>query len=477
MADFNSDGHLDLLWKNGTTGVAWVWFYDGTQVMSASYLFTSDPDWKVVVLTDLDADGKTDVVLRDRVSGDVYAWYFNGITFVSQAFLFNLDPALDILGAADFNGDGERDVVFYDPATQLGWVTYGPGFPNVELLFGVGDPLYQPVRIADYNGDGRPDVVVRGTVSGISIVWYFADRAYLGGAGLYYADPEWQHSPVAEAYQKSTRDGPVRALPPGFVAPNPRVVSAAEAAAARPEVRRTPRGQAPITPAERVGPTPPGPPLPAGGKRRAKSFVGSSGFAIFHIHADHLNTPRLITRPSDLKAVWRWDNIDPFGANAPNENPSGAGVFMFNLRFPGQYYDAETGKHYNYYRDYDPAIGRYIQSDPIGLGGGLNTYGYVAARPLSAIDPLGLVSCTGKWVRQGWNPNLPRGLHLCTCYFLCMPCEGSVAWSGIKENLPSTSGRMVYVTGGSSKDGDPEYGNQCLCNGKPGPETGCKPCK
>jgi len=61
-----------------------------------------------------------------------------------------------------------------------------------------------------------------------------------------------------------------------------------------------------------------------------------------------------------------------------------------DVRLPGQYYDAETGLHYNYFRDYDPSTGRYIESDPIGLLGGLNTYSYVKGNPIVFIDPLGL---------------------------------------------------------------------------------------
>ncbi len=117
--------------------------------------------------------------------------------------------------------------------------------------------------------------------------------------------------------------------------------------------------------------------------------------ALYFIHPDHLNSPRVITNQAQ-QVVWRWDNDDPFGANMANQNPSGLGNFTCNLRFPWQYFDRETSNHYNYFRDYSPEIGRYIQSDPIGLSGGINPYLYADANPISKNDPLGLATymCT-----------------------------------------------------------------------------------
>ena len=88
--------------------------------------------------------------------------------------------------------------------------------------------------------------------------------------------------------------------------------------------------------------------------------------------------------------VWRWDQADPFGMAAANENPQALGAFNSNQRFPGQLYDKETNLHYNWHRDYDPQLGRYVQSDPIGLQGGVNTFVYVGGNAISAFDRRGL---------------------------------------------------------------------------------------
>ena len=117
--------------------------------------------------------------------------------------------------------------------------------------------------------------------------------------------------------------------------------------------------------------------------------VGSLDSAVHFIHVDHLNTPRAIYNDQQQLA-WRWDQQEPFGNSPPDENPSGLGTFECNLRFPGQYFDKETSLAYNYFRDFDPGLGRYVQSDPIGLRGGLNTYGYVGGNPLWSFDSLGL---------------------------------------------------------------------------------------
>ena len=103
---------------------------------------------------------------------------------------------------------------------------------------------------------------------------------------------------------------------------------------------------------------------------------------VFYVSTDHRGAPQVIT-DNNQNTVWE-GSYHPFG----NVDIT-TSVIENNVRFPGQYFDQESGLHYNYYRDYDPGLGRYLQSDPIGLGGGLNTYGYGYQNPVSNIDPDG----------------------------------------------------------------------------------------
>ena len=116
---------------------------------------------------------------------------------------------------------------------------------------------------------------------------------------------------------------------------------------------------------------------------------GGSTPELFLIHADHIDTPRVLVDRQDRQR-WSW-MAEPFGNEAANQAPTGGqAALVQNLRFPGQVHDQESGLFYNHHRFYEPRTGRYVQSDPIGLGGGINTYSYGEGNPVSNTDPDGL---------------------------------------------------------------------------------------
>ncbi|WP_165967457.1 RHS repeat-associated core domain-containing protein [Luteimonas aestuarii] len=104
---------------------------------------------------------------------------------------------------------------------------------------------------------------------------------------------------------------------------------------------------------------------------------------LYYFHNDHLGRPEIITN-SARQHVWHASNF------AFDRHVTYSSIGHVNLGFPGQYFDAETGFWHNGFRTYDSRLGRYLQSDPIGLAGGLNTYAYAHGNPVSRVDPLGL---------------------------------------------------------------------------------------
>ena len=104
---------------------------------------------------------------------------------------------------------------------------------------------------------------------------------------------------------------------------------------------------------------------------------------VYYLHTDHLGA---VVKATDSSRRIVWDaQRKPFGGLTAR-----TAEIKMPLGYPGQYYDEESGNYYNYFRDYDPSTGRYLQSDPIGLEGGLNTYAYVRSNPVMRYDYLGL---------------------------------------------------------------------------------------
>ncbi len=122
--------------------------------------------------------------------------------------------------------------------------------------------------------------------------------------------------------------------------------------------------------------------------------------SIYYFHNDHLGTPQKLT-DSTGAIVWAADYL-PFG-----QADVSIATVDNNLRFAGQYYDNETGLHYNYHRYYDPSVGRYLTPDPIGLAGGVNLYSYVQNDPVIFSDPLGLWSLSFGFSSMGIDIAIP----------------------------------------------------------------------
>jgi RHS repeat-associated protein len=200
--------------------------------------------------------------------------------------------------------------------------------------------------------------------------------------------------------------------------------------------------------------------MPVGALKQTGS-AGASNIAVtlYNVDADQIAAPRMITK-QDHTIVWRWDTAEAFGGTAPNQDPSGLGAFVFNQRFPGQVFDSETGLFQNRNREYQGRWGRYIQSDPTGLSGGINTYAYALSDPIRYADASGLrVELRCRRVGDPRNPDVlsqgaaAMGGEHCFVVVICIGKDGT----RIPETSISYLGPIHIATNGVPSNNDTAY--------------------
>lgn len=174
--------------------------------------------------------------------------------------------------------------------------------------------------------------------------------------------------------------------------------------------------------------------------------------AVYYIYPDQLDAPHVIVNARG-DSVWSWERA-PFGETPADADPSGLGTFVIALRLPGQQFDDTTGHHYNYYRDYEPATGRYLQSDPLGVYGGFATYAYADASPVVETDEFGLFGKKGKG--HSMNSRVTRNGQTV--------CEGSYT-SG---NMTEEQKKMSFPQGTLASHTEAKACAELACTVQPG---------
>jgi hypothetical protein len=184
IGDFNDDGAPDVVWQDPVSGAVQIWYLGGPQgvtLLGAADITTKNP-WKVVSVADFNQDGHPDLLWQDPVNGFSQIWYLGGpqgTTLLGAANLDQTNP-WNVVGTGDFNNDGFPDVLWQDPASgtvqiwYMGGTTPGAQGSLLQSAVNLTGPMTtKVVAIADFNNDGHPDVIFQNTSTGAATVYFY----------------------------------------------------------------------------------------------------------------------------------------------------------------------------------------------------------------------------------------------------------------------------------------------------------------
>ena len=208
LADFNSDGKVDILWHHQVSGDLYVWFMNGTSVASASYLTPrsfADTRWQIRGMRDFDSDGKVDILWHHQVTGDLYVWFMNGTSVVGGSYLTPrsfADTRWQIRNVTDLDRDGRADILWHNQVTGELYVWFLSGLTVARGSYLT--PSRQPdtnwvlVQVADFNQDGWRDILWHHQVTGELYVWFMNGTSVASGSYMSpsrFSDTNWKVVP------------------------------------------------------------------------------------------------------------------------------------------------------------------------------------------------------------------------------------------------------------------------------------------
>jgi hypothetical protein len=172
--DFNGDGHSDILWRNVTTGAFTVW--EGTDDGFTPNVYGSasvSTGWQIATVADFNGDGRDDLVWRNTVNGALTIWSSTGTGLTPNTFASSAPTDWQIVGSGDFNGDGKADLLWRNQTTGkfVDWLSTGRDFVHDAYANATVDLGWHIKAIADFDGDGKADLLWRNSSSGAFTLW------------------------------------------------------------------------------------------------------------------------------------------------------------------------------------------------------------------------------------------------------------------------------------------------------------------
>ncbi len=173
---FMRDGHEDILWQHRKTGQVAIWHLRQTQFLNAvsSVQATGPTHVSVVAAADFNQDGHADLLWHNSQSGELILWLMRETNRLSLSQLPRIEPDFVSVGTGDFNADGFLDLLWrrHSPPTNVVWFMNGARFAEATAsLASESDPHWHPAAVADFNWDGHADIVWRNNATGSNCVW------------------------------------------------------------------------------------------------------------------------------------------------------------------------------------------------------------------------------------------------------------------------------------------------------------------